>query len=137
MKRYSLDQAHFHISSELAWQACLKKTCIELELLTGPDMLLMFERGIRTGITQAVHRYAKANSKYMDDTAGTCGAKFNPKGESSYLQYLDVNNLYGWAMNQLLQTGGFEWVDLSQFTPDKIDFYANCENDGYLLSIRG
>ena len=57
-------------------------------------MLLMFERGIRGGITQAVHKYALANNKYMGD-------RFDPKSKSSYLQYLDANNLYGWAMSQL------------------------------------
>ena len=50
-----LDPAHFYTSPELA---CLKNTKISLELLTDPDMLLMFERGTRGGITQAVHQYA-------------------------------------------------------------------------------
>ena len=54
LKHYSLDPAHFYTSTGLAWQACLKKTGIDLELLTDPDMLEMFERGIRGGITQAV-----------------------------------------------------------------------------------
>ena len=58
MKHYGLDPAHFHTSPELAWQACLKKTSVNLELLTDPNMLLMFVRGTRGGITQAVHRYA-------------------------------------------------------------------------------
>ena len=64
-------------------------------------MLLMFEQGIRGGITQAVDKYASANSKYMGD-------KFNPKEDATYLQYLDANNLYGRAMSQLLPTGGFK-----------------------------
>ena len=65
-------------------------------------MLLMFKRGIRGGITQSVHRWAKANNP--------CINSFNPNEKTSYLQYLDVNNLYGWAMSQALPTGGFKWT---------------------------
>ena len=67
---------------------------------------LMFEWGIIGGITQAVRKCASANNKYMGD-------RFDPKSESSYLQYLDANNLYGWAMSQPLPTGGFRWVDVN------------------------
>ena len=73
-------------------------------------MLLMFKRGIREGITQAVHRYASVNNSYM-------GELYDPKEESSYLQYLDANNLYGWAMSQPLPTGRFRWVNVK---PDEI-----------------
>ena len=100
-KHYGSDPAHFYMSLGLAWKACLKKTGIWLELFTDYDMLEMFERGIRGGITQAVHRYAKANNKYMGD-------KFNPKEVNSYLQYLDADNLCDWATVQKLPTGGFE-----------------------------
>ena len=62
---YELDPAHFLSAPGLAWQACLKKTKVELELLTNIDMLLMVEKGIRSGICQAIHRYAKANNKYI------------------------------------------------------------------------
>ena len=93
LEHYSLDPAHFYTSPGLAWKACLKKTRIKLELLTNPDILLMFEHRIRGGITQAVHRYAKANNKYM-------GEKFNNEEQSAFLQYLDANNFYGWAMSQ-------------------------------------
>ena len=68
-------------------------------------MLLMFERGIRGGITQSVNRWAKANNPYM-------GPEFVPDKRTRYLQYLDANNLYGWAMSQPLPTGGFKWVDI-------------------------
>ena len=95
LEHYSLDPAHFYTSPGLALKVCLKKTGIRLELLTDPDILLMFEHGIRGGITQVVHRYAAANNKYM-------GKLYDPKEESSYLQYLDANNLYGWGMSQSL-----------------------------------
>ena len=85
----------------------------------------MFEHGIRGGITQAIHQYAKASNKYMGKT----------EGESSFLQYLDANNLYGWPMSQKLPTGGFQWVDPSQFTSNKINSYANCGSKGDLLEV--
>ena len=125
MKHYSLDLAHFYISPGLAWQACLKKTGVKLELLADLDMLLMFERGIRGGITQAVHQYTKANKKYMGKT----------EGESSFLQYLDANNLYGYVMSQKLPAGEFKWVDPSQLTSNKIDSHVNCGSKGYLLEV--
>ena len=61
------DPAHFLSAPGLAWQACLKKTGVKLDLLTDNDMLLMFEKGIRGGMCQATYRYAKANNKYMKD----------------------------------------------------------------------
>ena len=85
---YKLDPAHFLTAPGLAWQACLKKTKLKLELLTDNDMLMMVEKGIRGGMCNAVHRYAKASNKYMKN--------FNKSIESSYLDiYLDANNLYG------------------------------------------
>ena len=66
-------------------------------------MLLMVEEGIRGGIYHSIHRYAKANNKYMKD--------YNKNIESSYIQYLDANNLYGWAMSQKLTRNNFKWVE--------------------------
>ena len=88
-------------------------------------MILMFERGIRGGITQSVNRWAKANNPYM-------GSKFDPNEKINYLQYLDANNLYGWAMSQPLPTGGFHWVDIK---PDKISKLAKRKSKGYLLEV--
>ena len=87
IKEYELDPGHFVSLPGLAWQAYLKKTNIELELLTHYDMLLMVEKGIRGGICHSIHRYANANNKYMQN--------YNNNEESSYIQYLDANNLYG------------------------------------------
>ena len=105
---YELDPAHFLSAPGLAWQACLKKTKVKLELLTDIDMLLMVEKGIRGGICQAIHRHAKVNNKYMKN--------YNKDIISSYLIYLDANNLFGWAMSQKLPVNSFKWVkNLSRF----------------------
>ena len=71
----------------LAWEACLKKTELELELLTKIDMLLMVQKGIRGGICHAIHRYAKANNKYMEnyDKKIECNSIECNSAESSYL----------------------------------------------------
>ena len=98
IKEYKLDPAHFLSLPGLAWQACLKKTNLELELLTDCDMLLMVEEGIRGGICHSIHRYAKANNKYVKN--------YNNNEESSYIQYL-----YGWAMSKKLPVNGFKWLD--------------------------
>ena len=97
---YELDPAHFLSAPGLAWQACLKKTGVKLELLTNNDMLMMVEKEIRGGICHAIHRYAKANSKYMKN--------YDKNIELSYLMYLDANNLYVWALFQKLPVNGFK-----------------------------
>ena len=79
---YGLDPSHFLSAPGLVWQACLKKTNVNLELLTDVDMLLMIEAGIRGGMCQSVHSYAKANNKYMKN--------YDKRIESSYLIYLDA-----------------------------------------------
>ena len=96
---YGLDPAHFLSAPGLAWQACLKKTRVKLELLTDVDMLLIVEKGIRGGICHSIHKYAKANSKYMKN--------YDKDKESSYLKYLVANNLYRWAMSIKLPVNGF------------------------------
>ena len=99
---YELDPAYFVFAPGLAWKACLKKTEVELELLTYLDMLLMNEEGVRGGICLAIYRHAKASNKYMNN--------YDKNIESSYLMHLDANNLYGWAMSQKLPVDGFKWV---------------------------
>ena len=112
---YELDPAHFLSAPGLAWQACLKKTGVKLELITDYDMLLIIEKGIRGWICQTTHRYAKENNKYMKN--------YDKKIESSYIEYLDANNIYGWAMSEKLLVKGFKWVKqkkLSKFNEDSI-----------------
>ena len=128
-KTYELDPAHFISLPGLAWQVCLKKTGVELELLTDYDMLLMIEEGIRGGICHAVHRYAKANNKYMKN--------YDKSKESSYIQYLDANNLYGAAMSEKLPINGFKWVnDISGINENFVKSYDKKNSDkGYILEV--
>ena len=111
LHHYKLDPAHYYTSPGLAWDACLKTTGQHLELLSDYDMLMMFERGIRGGITHISKRYAEANNKYMKN--------YDPGKESTFIQYLDANNLYGWAMSQNLPTHGFRWM--KNITMEKVD----------------
>ena len=125
IKEYELDPAHFLSLPGLAWQTCLKKTNIELELLTDCDMLLMVEEGIRGEICHSIHRHAKANNKYMKN--------YNNNEESSYIQYLDANNLYGWAMSKKLPVNGFKWTDNDKINEEFIKNYNENDKKGYIF----
>ena len=141
LKEYELYPAHFLSLPGLAWQACLKKTNIELKLLTDYDMLLMVEEGIRGGICHSIHRYAKANNKYMKN--------YNNNEESSYIQYLDANNLYGWAMSKKLRVNRFKWADNNEtaepsslersakhvINEEFIENYNENDKKGYILEV--
>ena len=132
IKKYELEPAHFLSLPGLAWQACLKKTNIELELLADYDMLLMVEEGIRGRICHSIHQYAKANNEYMKN--------YNNNEESSYIQYLDANNLYGWAMSKKLPVNGFKWIDNSEtaehvINEEFIKNYNENDNKGYILEV--
>ena len=103
LKIYGLDPVYYFTAPGLAWDACLKITDIELELLSDSNMLLMFEKGIRGGISIISNRYGEANNKYLRKG-------FNKNKPSKYLMYLDANNLYGCAMSEKLPTHGFKWL---------------------------
>ena len=146
LKNYGLDPAHFYTAPGLAWQALLKtaaeycqhekrrKECelcpdeFRLELLTNLDTMLMVQKCIRGGISQAVKCYARANNKYIKDV-------YNLDELSIYLQYVDANNLYGWAMIKNLPTHGFKWKKGEDFTPGKIDKLVKKEKRGYILEV--
>ena len=127
-KVYELDPSHFLSSPGLAWLAHLKKTEVKLELLTDVDMLLMVDKGTRGGICHAIHRYAKANNKYVKN--------YNKDEEKSFLEYLDANNLYGWAMSEPLPVDGFDWIkDMSKIDEDFIKNYDKDSDKGYILEV--
>ena len=128
IKVHELDHANFVSAPGLAWQACLKKTVVKLDLLTDVDMLLMVKKGIRRGICHAILRYAKANNKYMRD--------YNKDEEESFLQYDDANNLYRQAMSQPLPVDGFKWVkNVSKIDDDFINKYDKDSDKEYIHEI--
>ena len=112
----------------IPWQAALKKTEVKLELLADTDTLLMVETGIRGGIYNAIHQYAKVYSNYMQ--------KNDKNKESPYPKYWDVNNLYIWAKSQKLPVNDFEWIeDTFQFNEDFIKCFNEESNEGYFLQV--
>ena len=126
LKYYKLDPCHYDTAPGLAWDACLKLTKQELQLLTDYDMLMMFEKGIRGGISHISKRYAEASNKYMKD--------FDKTKDSTFIQYLDANNLYGWAMSQKLPTHGFKWMVVD--IPSVIKLLEKKDtNQGYIFEV--
>ena len=97
-------------------------------MLTDENMLLLFEKGIRQGTCNVIQKYARVNNKYVKN--------YDSSKESKFVGYLDVNNLYGWAMSKNLPIDGFKYEnDLSIFT---LDFIENCNEEsetGYLLYV--
>ena len=101
MDSYKLDPLHYYTAPGLSWDALLKHTNIDLELLTDMDMHLFIEKGMRGGISMVSKRHAKANNPHTAD--------YNPEKENNYIMYYDANNLYGWAMSQSLPYSDFKW----------------------------
>ena len=122
---FGLDPAHYVSLPSSSWDAMLKMTGVRLDLLSDVEMLNFFEKGMRGGISTITHRYAVANNKYMKN--------YNPEEESSYIPYLDANNLYGWAMSQKLPTGNFRWVKCPWLI--KLDSYDENSAKGLILEV--
>ena len=102
LQYYKLDPCHYFTSPGLSWDAMLKMTNIELELMTNVDMFQFIEKGMRGRVSYIANRYGKANNKYMEE--------YDEESPSKYIMYLDANNLYGSAMSQYLPTGNFRWM---------------------------
>jgi hypothetical protein len=128
LRHYKLDPCHYYTAPGMAWSAALKVSGAQLELLTDEDMVLMFEKGMRGGISMISHRYAKANNKYMED--------YNPAAESSYILYQDMNNLYGGAMVMPLPTKNFKWEEnVNSFNEEFIKNLNWKDSVGYTFMV--
>ena len=125
LKFYKLDPCHYFSSPGLSWDTMLKMTGVKLEKIFDIDMYLFIEKGLRGGISYIAKRYAKANNKYLND--------YDPKKPSTFISYLDMNNLYGWAMSEYLPYEGFKWLK----NVDEFDVMSINEKSliGYLSEI--
>ena len=124
LKYYGLDPCHYFSSPELSWDDMLKMTGVKLGKISDIDKDLFIEKGLRGGISFIAKRYAKVNNKYMND--------YDPKKQSTFISYLDMNNLYGWAMSEYLSYEGFKWLA----NVDEFDVMLISENlIGYLLEV--
>ena len=103
----------------------LKMTGVKLEKISDIDKYLFIEKGLRGGISYIAKRYAKANNKYLND--------YDPKKPSTFITYLDMNNLYGWRMSEYLPYEGLKWLKKI----DKFDIMSiNDKNPiGYILEV--
>ena len=127
LQYYKLDPCHYFTSPGLSWDAMLKMTDIQLELMTDIDMFQFIAKGMRGGISYIANRYGKANNKYMRE--------YDEKAPSKYIMYLDANNLYGWAMSQYLPTGGFKWMTEKQINKINLAQYNEDSNKGLILEV--
>jgi hypothetical protein len=130
MQNYELDPCHYYTSPGLSLSACLKYTEVELELFTNIDQLLFIESGIRGGISTICNRYSQANNKYLKDIG-----MFDKSKPSTYIMYLDANNLYGYAMSEPLPVGGFKFLTSDEI--HKLDILSIGEDDetGYIFEV--
>ena len=125
LKYYELDPCHYFSAPGLSWDAMLKMTGVKLEKISGIDQYLFFEKGTRGGISYIAKRYAKADNKYTCD--------YDPNKQSTFITYLDKNNLYGWTISKYLPYGEFEWLK----NVDELDIMSvNKKSDvGYILEV--
>ena len=124
---YKLDPCHYFTSPGLAWDAMLKMTGVQLELISDVDMFQFIEKGLRGGISNITHRHGVANNKYM--------SSYDEKSASKYIMYLDANNLYGLAMSQCLPTGGFTCIPKKMLGKLSLDNYKDNSRKGIILEV--
>ena len=125
LKLYVLDPCRYISSPGLSWDAMLKMTDIKLGKISDIDKYLFIEKELRGGISYNVKRYAKANNKYIND--------YDPKKPATLISFLDMNNLYGWAMSEYLPYGGFQWLE----NVDKFDIMSINECNSIEKSLIG
>lgn len=125
LNTYHLDPSHYYTLPGYTWDCMLKFTDCKLQIIKDVDMLLFVERGIRGGVSQCSNRFSEANNKYL--------STYNPYEPSKYILYLDVNNLYGWAMMQPLPYDGFTWVE--NFDIFDVASISDDSSEGFIFEV--
>ena len=124
---YGLDPCHYFSSPGLSWDAMLKVTGIELDLISDIDMHLFIEKGMRGGISYISKRYSKENNKYMK--------YYDSSEESKFIMYFDANNLYGWVMSQYLPYSEFKWLHRKEISRICLNSISENSFVGYVLEV--
>lgn len=129
LKTYQLDPAHYFTAPGLSWDAMLLHTRVELELLTDPDMIHFFKKGIRGGVSTCTGRKSIANNPFLEN--------FNSLEPTKYIIYLDATNLYGYAMSQYLPQKDFVWLSQEEITDIEkvIKDISDTAETGYVLEV--
>ena len=127
LKFYNLDPCHYFSAPGLSWNTMLKLTKIELEKISNADMYLFIKKEMRWSISCINKRYSKANNKFCPDYD-----KIKPE---KYITYLDMNNLYGYAMSEYLPYGEFKWVKINNETAKRILNKKYDDLHGYFLEV--
>ena len=125
LQHYGLDHTNNYTSPGFFWQAALKMTDVELDLLTDIDQHLFIEEGIRGRVAIVSHRYAQANAPDMENYSAT--------KRDSYIMYLDANKLYGCAMSQPLSTSNFKWLTDEEMEELDLMIIPDDSSRGYIL----
>lgn len=129
LRNYKLDPVHYFTSPGLSWDAMLRYTKVELELLTDIDKLHFFSRNIRGGVSVCVGRQAKANNPFIEN--------YDPKKPTSFIVYLDATALYSAAMQKPLPTGNFAWLSSEEIDcfPNQLESLTEFSPTGYVLEV--
>lgn len=124
---YQLDPAQYLTSPGLSWEAMLKMTGVKLELLTDPDMIYFFKKGVRGGVATCITRKSEANNQFLDN--------YNSSKDKKFIIYLDATNLYGCAMRQYLPEKNFQWLSEDEINKIDIPSLSATSNEGYVFEV--
>ena len=127
LTNYGLDPAHYYTSPGLSWNALLKTTGVELELLADYNKYLFFQKRIRAGISMVSKRKAKANNPMVEG--------YDSEKPNTWIMYLDADNLYGHAMSQPLPMGGFRWLNGNEINDFDVQNVSDNSEKGYILQV--